>query len=48
VLVVDVVWHNSSRGLTSSFVLERPVFAPSIILTTSLALVESRLVLVGP
>jgi hypothetical protein len=34
-LVVGVVWRSSSRGLTSSSSLERPVFAPPIALTAS-------------
>jgi hypothetical protein len=29
-LVVGAVWRNSSRGLTSSSSLERPVFVPPI------------------
>jgi hypothetical protein len=30
-----LVWHNSSEELTSSSLLERPMFAPSIVFTAS-------------
>jgi hypothetical protein len=47
-LVVGVMWRNSSGGLTSSSLLECPMFAPPIALTaySSAALVGGRLVLV--
>jgi hypothetical protein len=34
-LVVGAMWRSSSGGLTSSSLLERPVFAPPIGLTSS-------------
>jgi hypothetical protein len=34
-LVVGIVWRGSFGGLTSSSLLERPVFAPPIALTSS-------------
>jgi hypothetical protein len=34
-VVVGVLWRRSSRGLASSPLLERPVFAPPIALTAS-------------
>jgi hypothetical protein len=34
-LVVGVVWRNSSGGLASSSSLERPMFAPPIAITAS-------------
>jgi hypothetical protein len=34
-LVVGVVWRSSSGGLTSSSLLERPMFAPPIVLMAS-------------
>jgi hypothetical protein len=49
VWVMSIMWHNSSGGLTSSSLLDHPVFAPPIAITasSSLALGGGHLVLVG-